>query len=109
MPVVVPDQAGGDRSTGLVERPPRLKRKSKIRTSSQVTVVEKVTDAGIKTDVKPVDQWIEIELPEEDSDHWQHLVTFPLGRPILLNALPDPKKPGTVRALVAVVHPFQIE
>lgn len=94
---------------GLVERPPRLKATSRVRLSDQVTVVEGAAGSGRRAEARPVDEWLEIELPEEDSDQWQHLVTSPLGRPILLNALPDPGKPGSTRALIAVVHPFRIE
>ncbi|HVR75154.1 MAG TPA: hypothetical protein VMT52_12510 [Planctomycetota bacterium] len=47
--------------------------------------------------------WIQIDLPDEDSDRWRHYAPAPYGQPVLLQALPDPAGSGGVRALVAVV------
>ena len=50
-----------------------------------------------------------IELPEEDTELWQHMVTVPLGQPVLLNTLPDSTAPGRTVALITVVNAFTLD
>jgi hypothetical protein len=42
-------------------------------------------------------------LPDQDSDRWRHLGPVPLGKPFLLQALPDPANPRLVRPIIVIV------
>jgi hypothetical protein len=64
----------------------------------------KLAAPGAAAPIEAAAEWVAIDLPDEDTDIWRHLLTAPLGRPVLLNALPDTSSPGRTRALIAVVH-----
>jgi len=86
--------------SGELARPPVFGRQARARSSLEV----KPAPAGDRTPIEATAEWVLIDLPDEDTDLWRHLLTAPLGRPVLLNALPDSSSPGKTRALVAVVH-----
>jgi len=86
--------------SGELARPPVFGRQARARSSLEV----KPAPAGDRTPIEAAAEWVLIDLPDEDTDLWRHLLTAPLGRPVLLNALPDASAPGKTRALVAVVH-----
>jgi hypothetical protein len=73
-----------------------------------VELERKVGEKDDQPRLRPVGEWLELELPDEDSDRWQHTVTVPFGKPILLNGLPDPRQPGRMRVLIAVVHEIRL-
>ncbi len=101
---LVPDTPWAQlRVRGEVARPPRFDRKSKAALNQNSQSGSDGKD-GVKRESKRAGEWLELELPDEDLDRWEHMVTVPLGRPILLNGLPDPKRPGRMRMLIAVVH-----
>jgi len=86
--------------SGELARPPVFGRQARARSSLEV----KPAPAGDRMPIEATAEWVLIDLPDEDTDLWRHLLTAPLGRPVLLNALPDSSSPGKTRALVAVVH-----
>ncbi len=89
---------------GELARPPVFGRQARARASLEV----EPSPEGEKSPIQATAEWVTLDLPDEDGDRWEHLVTAPLGRPVLLNALPDPAAPGKARALVAVVHEFEL-
>jgi hypothetical protein len=52
------------------------------------------------------DGWLTIDLPEQDTRRWEHVVTAELGKPVLLGASPDATRPGRTVILVATVELF---
>ena len=51
------------------------------------------------------DRRLSIELAEErDSETWRHAITVPLGKPVLLSALPAGDEPGKTRVLIATLR-----
>lgn len=90
---------------GEVARTPSLERKARARLDSTVEV--RGAEAA-SADVQAVGEWVELDLPEEDSDRWEHAITVPLGKPVLLNALPAADGSGKVRVLASVVHAFEV-
>jgi hypothetical protein len=90
---------------GEVARTPSLERKARARLESTVEV--RGAEAA-SADVQAAGEWVELDLPEEDSDRWEHTITVPLGKPVLLNALPAADGSSRVRVLVAVVHAFEV-
>ena len=103
------------RLQGDAARPPIFKRQGRVRESSTVDVVRE--PAGGKGEVKgaagegshPTGDWVLLDLPDEDSDSWNHMVTAPLGRPVLLSAFPAASRPGESRVLIAVVRAAEME
>ncbi len=89
------------RLRGEIARPPEFARKTRVRTDQGVT--QQTVKDGEARPVEPTGRWIEIDLPDEDTDRWEHLVTIPLGRSMMLSALPDSEQPGRTRVLIATV------
>jgi len=89
---------------GEMARPPVFGRQARARASLEVAPPKE----GEASPIQATAEWVMLDLPDEDGDRWEHLVAVPLGRPVLLNALPDPASPGKTRALVAVVHEFEL-
>ncbi len=88
------------RIDGEHARPPVFGRTAQVRSTLEV----KAAGKGATAPVEPVGDLVQLDLPDEESEEWQHWIAAPLGRPILLGALPEPAAPGKARALVAVVH-----
>jgi len=88
------------RIQGELFRKPMMGRKTRVRASQRVEVMNREKAEGIQ----PLGEWVDIDLPVESTERWQHLVTVPLGKPILLNALPDPEEGGKTRILLALVE-----
>ncbi len=84
---------------GEFARAPRIERSARVRLDQRVRI-DRSSDGP---EVVATGKWLAIELPEEDTDRWEHTVTVPLGQPILLNVFPS-ENDGAVRALVAVVR-----
>lgn len=89
------------RLEGEAARAPKFQRRAWSRQSS---IVELREGKPKGEELDAVGERLTIDLPDEDTDRWEHFVTVPLGRPALLNALPDPSRPGTSRVLIATVH-----
>ncbi|HVR74286.1 MAG TPA: hypothetical protein VMT52_08140, partial [Planctomycetota bacterium] len=90
---------------GELARPPIFGRQARVRSTHHVMAQD--VDGGLP--VAHAGDWVEVDLPDEDFDLWRHLVTIPLGRPVLLNALPDPASPGKARVLIALVTELTLE
>lgn len=90
---------------GELARPPVFGRQARVRSTHHVTAPE--VDGGLPT--AHAGDRVDLDLPDEDFDLWRHLVTVPLGRPVLLNALPDPASPGKARVLIALVTELTLE
>jgi hypothetical protein len=88
---------------GEAARPPTTKRQSRVRANNDVEIGK-----GEK-DLAATGSMIDLDLTDEDSDLWQHLVTVPLGRAMVLNVLPDRARPDRVRALVARVKAYSYD
>lgn len=88
---------------GQSGRPPVFQRQTRSRSSQGV----KVKQAGSgESEVEPDSGWIVVDLPDQDADSWEHLVTVSPGKPTLLGKLPDTSHRGRTRVLVATVHLF---
>lgn len=94
------------RVEGETARRPDIRRKTTARQSGGVKLRE---GAPPGEEAEPTGELLELDLPEEDADRWQHFVTVPLGRPVFLSALPDAARPGKSRVLLGTVHAFRIE
>jgi hypothetical protein len=91
---------------GAAARPPKLERKGRVRAKSHADIE---LDGKKATKVEATARWVTLDLPEEDSDSWEHLVTVPIGKPVLLNAFPVEGASGSTRVLLAWVHVFGID
>ena len=58
--------------------------------------------------VEATGNWLAIDLPDQRVDLIRHLVTLPLGRSMVLSALPDADAPGRVLALIAGVREIDL-
>jgi hypothetical protein len=90
---------------GELARPPIFGREARARASHEVGPARE----GEKAAASPIGEWVSLELPDEDVDRWEHLVTAPQGQPVLLNALPDPSAPGATRVLILTVTEFGLD
>lgn len=93
------------RVRGELARPPVFGRQARARASHEV---EPAKD-GEKPTARPIGEWVALDLPDEDADRWEHLITAPQGQPVLLNALPDPSAPGATRVLIITVTEFGLD
>jgi hypothetical protein len=103
------------RIEGEAARPPAFKRQGRVRETSAVEVDpepaagEDKTKGAAGEGLRPVGDWVLVDLPDEDSDSWNHMVTAPLGQPVFLNAFPVASRPGESRVLLAVVRAVEME
>lgn len=93
------------RLRGEIARPPVFARRARLRSDLRVAPEAR---SGGKPVARPTADFVDIELPDEDTDRWEHMVTLPLGRAMLLSALPDRSDPGKVRVLIGAVSSFRI-
>lgn len=92
------------RLSGEVARPPRFGRQVKLPASQSVKA-----PSGERTEeLMPEGPFASLELPEEDSDRIEHLVTLPQGKPLVLSAVPDGARPGRTKVLVATISAFSV-
>jgi hypothetical protein len=92
------------RLSGEVARPPRFGHAVELRRKLRAE-----PDSGEKAgDGAPETHAERIELPEEDSDRIDFLVTLPQGKPLVLSAVPDGTQPGRTRLLVATASAFSL-
>ena len=89
------------RVDGEAARRPEFERQTTARQSDAVEIQK---DAPPGEQAVQKGDLLELDLPEEDSDRWEHFVTVPLGRPVFLNALPDAERGGKSRVLLGAVH-----
>jgi hypothetical protein len=93
------------RIRGELARPPTFGREARTRASHDLEPER----AGEKPGARPAGEWVTLELPDEDVDRWEHLVTAPQGQPVLLNVLPDSSEPGATRVLILTVTEFGLD
>jgi hypothetical protein len=84
---------------GELARRPRIERATQSRNPRRYDRARQPP----KDPAAAVADWVQIDLPDEDSDRWRFLGPVPLGKPSLIQALPDLEDAHRVRAIVALV------
>ncbi len=97
------------RLEGGVASYPNFERRARARADLTVEPRSDSKQGDAKGDADPpgvraTADWIDIDLPDQRADRIQHLVTMPLGRAMILSALPDHDTPGRLRVLIATVR-----
>jgi hypothetical protein len=89
---------------GSIAGAPRFGPTRRVRTEPMLRLDVK----GDPSEARVSEGWIDIDLPEVDTDEWNHLGPVPLGRPVVIRTTPAPGEPGRIHVLAALVTVHEV-